>query len=154
MPTLSGAVQTSYCSTTSSVTSSIISSSYNSVTYNADLSKIQFQSNTYEANFYTGGKSLVHLEGAPIVYFNSETFTNNGDNTKDIIDKYGSGIIVPASVSHTEITIAAVLASPATYGGSTLGQSLITVKRTYIFSYNDLKFTNNWKLETDYTTRP
>lgn len=96
---------------------------------------------------------MIHLEGAPIIYFNTETFTNNGDNTKEALDKYASGILTEASGAYTEITIAGVLGAPGSYAGSTLGQSLITVRRTYIFEYDVMSFTNNWKLETDYGTR-
>ena len=63
-----------------------------------------FKSNVFTANFYTGGKSLIHVEGGPRIFFDGDEFTNNGDNTKEAIDKYGSGILV-ASTSN-EPTIA------------------------------------------------
>ena len=79
MPTLTGGTDASYCSTASTLSASVVASTFNSVTYSADLNKVLFKSNTYEANFFTGGNSLIHFEGAPVIYFNTETFNNNGD---------------------------------------------------------------------------
>ena len=78
------------------------------------------------------------------------TFTNNGDMSKDAIDRYGSGVI---TASTTEISISAALSSPATYPSSTLGQALITLVRSVQIDYKNMWFDNNWKIETDYGTR-
>jgi hypothetical protein len=109
-----------------------------------------FTQNTYTANFYTNGQSLVHLEGAPRVFFSGETFTNNGDMANDAITLYGTGILVAQSGG---ITIADAINSPSSYPSSTLGQSLITVKRSVQVEWGGpMTFTNNWKIETDYSS--
>ena len=119
MASLSAGTGTSYCAVSSSVfTTSTQSITPISTTYTADLAKINFQSNTYTANFYTAGNSLIQLEGAPRIFFSGETFTNNGDNSKEAITKYGSGILTE---SITEMTIANALSNPVSYPGSTLG---------------------------------
>jgi hypothetical protein len=48
------------------------------------------------------------LEGAPRVFFSDETFTNNGDNSNEVLTKFGSGIL---SASINEITIPQALIS-------------------------------------------
>ena len=90
------------------------------------MNKNYFYSNTYTQNFFTGGNSLIHLEGAVRVFFSDETFTSNGDNTNEAISVYGSGILSPAT---SEITIASALSNQGAYSSTTLGQSLITIKR-------------------------
>ena len=109
-----------------------------------------FKSNVFTANFYTGGKGLLHFEGAPRLFFDGDKFKNNGDNTLEALTTYGSGVL---TASATEVNIATVLANPGTHPGSRLGQSLISVKRSYAFSYTNLEFETNWLIETDYSER-
>ena len=66
-------------------------------TYTADFNKIIFSNNVYTANFYTGGVSLIHLNGAPRVFFSDEAFTNNGDNCEEALTIYGGSILGAAS---------------------------------------------------------
>jgi hypothetical protein len=61
-----------------------------------------FEYNTYTGNFYTGGKALIHLEGAPRVFITDDSFTKNSDNCKEALNQYRSGILSSAS---TEMTI-------------------------------------------------
>lgn len=70
------------------------------------MEAITFEYNTYEANFYSGGKSLIHFEGAPRIYFTDETFNNNGDASSESINLFGSGIL---SVATSEMSIANAL---------------------------------------------
>lgn len=121
------------------------------VTYTSDLHRIQFKSNTFTQNFYTGGRSLIHFEGAPRLFFENDVFTDNGDNCKEAINTYGTGILT-AATSEMDIDTA-VQNVGNVYPGSKLGQSLITVKRSYTFSYTGLRFTNNWQIENDYSAR-
>ena len=109
--------------------------------------------NQYIGNLYTGGKSLIHMDGAPRIIFDGETFTDNGDMSSEGITAFGSGILSAAITPIIEMSITAAIGSPESYSSSTLGQSLITVKRSISFSMVDMTFTNNWKLETDYGTR-
>jgi hypothetical protein len=100
--TLTSTAQSDYCSIASTVTAITSTATYNSISYVADLNKINFKSNTYTANFFTGGDSLIHFEGAPRIFFTSESFTNNGDNTKEALTTYGSGVLTAAT---SEMTI-------------------------------------------------
>lgn len=91
-------------------------------TYTADLYAITFKTNTYNQNFYTGGKSLIELQGAPRVFFNGETFTSNGDMCKEALDTYGT-------LSYfDEYTIAT--GATSTKASNLLGRSLIGVYRS------------------------
>lgn len=150
MASLSAATLGSYAMAILTYTPSTTTPSYNGVTYSVDLFNIAFLSNTYSANLFTGGKALVHLEGAPRVSFSTETFTNNGDMSSDALTLYGTNIMSPSS---TEMSISSSISSPGTYLSSSLGQSLITVKRSISVSLSSMTYTNNWKIETDYGTR-
>lgn len=63
---------------------------------------IKFEDNSYSGNFYTGGKALIHLEGAQRVSFTGETYENNGDNSNEAMTKYATGLLTPSS---SEMTI-------------------------------------------------
>lgn len=124
LTTLGAGVLTSYCAVNAAsvFTASTFTTSYNGITYTVDFKKINFKANTYTGNFYSAGNSLIHLEGAPRVFFDTETFTNNGDNCREAINKYkinsGSTILSPAA---SEMTVAGALSAPGSYLGSTLG---------------------------------
>lgn len=141
LTSLSSTVQNNYAAASLSYTTSTGSVSYSTFTYNYDYYMIKFKSNVYTANFYTGGKALIQLEGAPRVIFESESFTNNGDMAKEVITKYGTGILV---ASGTELTIPSGISSPGSYSSTTLGQSLITVKRSIYFKMSSMSYNNNW----------
>lgn len=118
--------------------------------YSSDLKYIIFEKNTYEANFYTGGKSLVHLEGAPRVKMSSETFNNNGDASSESITMFGLGIM---SVAGSEMSIPNALGSQGSYSSTLLGKSLVHFKRTIQVHFSGMTFNNNWQIETDYGLR-
>lgn len=90
------------------------------------------------------------MEGAPRIFFSEETFKNNGDMSRDAINKYGSGVI---KASPTELTLSQALSNPGSYSSTTLGQSLITISGSLYVDYSSMWFDNNWKLETDYGAR-
>lgn len=69
--------------------------------YTADFEITHFKSNTYTANFYTGGKGLLHLDGMPRVEFNAESFVNNGDASRESIIKYSMDALQPATLEMT-----------------------------------------------------
>ena len=93
---------------------------------------------------------MIHLDGTPRVFFQTESFTNNGDNSKEALSVYGSGVL---SAATGEMTIAGALSSQSSYSSTTLGQALITIKRSVQISFQKMAFTNNWKIETDYGNR-
>ena len=109
------------------------------------MKAITFKSNTWDGNFFTAGKSLIQLEGAPRVFFNSETFTSNGDMVKEAINQYGT---LTASSEYT-------IANRINGGTSSqyLGRSLISIKRSQQVSLTAMTYDSNWKLETDYGSR-
>ena len=86
------------------------------------MNKNTFYANNYNANFFTGGKSMIHLEGTPRVFFSDETFTNNGDMCKEAITTYATynGITI-LTAAPGEMTISTVLSSPGSYSSTTLG---------------------------------
>lgn len=84
------------------------------------------------------------------MFFSDETYTNNGDSCREAIITYGTNVLSPSS---TEMTISSALASPSSYPSTVLGQSLMTIKRSVQISFNNMWYTNNWKIETDYGTR-
>lgn len=104
----------------------------------------------YNANFYTGGSSLLHLDGCPRAFFQSESFTNNGDASRESIVKYSMNSIQPATA---EMTIPSALRRPSSFVGSTLGKSLIYLRRSIQFSMTAMTFNNNWQIDTDYASR-
>ena len=118
MKSLSGTTLNTYGASSLSFTVSAISATYNSITYSGDLRLNTFKSNVYTGNLFTGGKSLIQIEGSPRVVFDSETFTNNGDMSTEAITKYGTNIISPSA---SEMTIAGAIASPGSYLSTKLG---------------------------------
>lgn len=70
---------------------------------------------------------MIHLEGAPRVFFSDESFTNNGDNCNEAITTYGTSVL---QASSGEMRISDTLSNPNGYLGSTLGKSLITITRS------------------------
>ena len=117
MGTISGGTTTSYCGATSFTVSSS-TATYNAVTYTADLNHNKFISNTYNGNFYSNGYSLIQLDGVPRISMSGETFSNNGDASRESIIKYGTNIMSPAT---SEMTISASITSPGSYSSSSLG---------------------------------
>jgi hypothetical protein len=122
-------------------TTSTQTATYLTHSYTADMNKLIFEYNTYTENFYTGGKALIHLEGAPRVYITDDKFTNNGDNCKEALNLYGSGIMSGAT---NEMTIQTALSNLGAYSSTTLGQSLYAIKRSVQVSLNNMYFDNNW----------
>ena len=125
MTSIGSTTQTSYCAV---VPSSAFASLTNiaitpvSTTYAGYLNINYFVGNTYNGNLFTGGKSLIHLEGSPRTYFETETFTNNGDMTKEGINVYGTNLgWTILTASSTEVTIAGGLTSPASIPSANLG---------------------------------
>ena len=116
--------------------------------YTADFNKIIFGNNVYTGNSFTGGKSLIHFEGAPRIFFSDESFTNNGDNAKETLNTYATGILNSATA---EMTIPTALTNQPSYPSATLGQSLITLRRSVQISVNNMNYNGNWQIETDYT---
>ena len=70
--------------------------------------------------------------------------------SKEAIDKF-AGYALTASGS--EMSISSAIPSPTLYSSTTLGQALITLKRSVQANYNNMWFNNNWKIETDYGER-
>ena len=87
MPIITNAIAEEFCKidSTSVYTDQVVSITSTFYSYTGDLGKINFKDNTYEANFFTNGKALVHLEGVLRVYFDGEKFSNNGDNTREAL---------------------------------------------------------------------
>ena len=119
MTSISSATQTSYCAVSSAVfTTSSTSITPYTTTYTGDLSYNYFYGNSYYANSFTGGNSLVHLDGTPRVFFDSESFTYNGDACKEHLNAYASGVL---SAATSEMTVSGALSSQSSYVSSTLG---------------------------------
>lgn len=110
-------------------------------TYTADLNKVIFKNNVFTGNFFTGGKSLIHLEGVPRVFFSDEAFTNNGDSCKEAISTYGSGVMTQAV---NEMRISDALSNAVAYPGSGLGRSLISISRSLQVSFTNMDYNGNW----------
>ena len=91
MPTINLAIVENLCAINTEAAYTEVPMTINSVhySYSGDLKKITFKNNVYDGNFYTNGKALVHLEGVLRVYFDGDTFTNNGDNTNEALTKFG-----------------------------------------------------------------
>ena len=90
--------------------------------FSIDLRAINFKLSTYNENFYTGGKSLIELQGAPRVFFDSENFYYNGDMCKEAIDAYKT------LTYSDEYTIAT--GATSSKSSKFLGRSLIGVYRS------------------------
>lgn len=94
------------------------------------MTAITFTENTYTKNFFTGGESLVHLEGAPRVFFKDETFNTNGDMIYEAANTYGllSGTTTYSFSPTSQYTMASGITG--SMASNTLGRSLIYVART------------------------
>ena len=152
MPIITVAIAENFCAINTYTAYTDVSRTINSVyySYSGDLKKITFKNNVYDGNFYTNGKALVHLEGVLRVYFDGDSFTNNGDNTNEALNKYGSGILTKSTL---EIDLLTVLSALSSFSSSTFGLSLISINRAVHVEMKNMKFDNNWMLETDYGSR-
>ena len=119
---------------------------YNGNTYTIDMNKVIFSYNVYTENSATGGFGLVDLYGAPRVFFIAETFTGNGDASRETVTNYIGTALMDGTVSST---LAALRTGAAS--STTLSAGCIRMKRLAEISMFNMTFDNNWLLETDYT---
>lgn len=78
------------------------------------------------------------------MFFDSETFTSNGDMCREAINVYGT------LTYSSEYTIASGISG--SYASSTLGRSLIYVRRSQQLELRSMTYSANWKFETEYNT--
>ena len=76
-----------------------------------DLTKVNFNSNSYQYNYGSNAHGLVDIFGAPRVYMYAESFTANGDTSYEILTYIKSTFITTTKSMNVSKTASAYVSS-------------------------------------------
>jgi hypothetical protein len=125
--------------------------SANSNTYVVDTLNTILKSNVYSKNLGSGSAGLVDIRGASRLIVQQESYTNNGDAQKELVDKYMSLMVAPYVFKEAGSDKLKDAFDPTknsvTYSPEKLMNSMLNIERSTSISISTIDFKENFLIE-------